>query len=30
MSDDRWRGLDRDGLLGLLGRMLEIRRFEDE
>jgi TPP-dependent pyruvate/acetoin dehydrogenase alpha subunit len=30
MSDDRWRGLDRDGLLGLLGRMLEIRGFEDD
>ncbi len=30
MSDDRWRGLDRDELLGLLRRMLEIRLFEDE
>ena len=30
MSDDRWLGLDRDGLLGLLRRMIEIRRFEDE
>ncbi len=30
MSDDRWRGLDRDELLGLLQRMIEIRLFEDE
>jgi TPP-dependent pyruvate/acetoin dehydrogenase alpha subunit len=30
MSDERWRGLDGDGLLRLLGRMLEIRGFEDE
>jgi acetoin:2,6-dichlorophenolindophenol oxidoreductase subunit alpha len=30
MSADRWRGLDRDGLLALLARMLEIRGFEDE
>ena len=30
MSEDRWRGLDREGLLALLGRMIEIRLFEDE
>lgn len=30
MSDDRWGGLDRDRLLGLLQRMIEIRLFEDE
>ncbi|MEO9176204.1 MAG: thiamine pyrophosphate-dependent dehydrogenase E1 component subunit alpha [Gaiellales bacterium] len=30
MTEDRWRGLDGEGLLGLLGRMLEIRGFEDE
>src|SRR3954452_20929877 len=30
MSDDRWRGLDREGLLALLGRMLKIRLFEEE
>ena len=30
MSDDRWCGLDRDQLLGLLHRMIEIRLFEDE
>jgi acetoin:2,6-dichlorophenolindophenol oxidoreductase subunit alpha len=29
-DDDRWRGLDREGLLGLLQRMIEIRLFEDE
>jgi TPP-dependent pyruvate/acetoin dehydrogenase alpha subunit len=30
MSDDRWGGLDRDRLLGLLQGMIEIRLFEDE
>jgi acetoin:2,6-dichlorophenolindophenol oxidoreductase subunit alpha len=30
MGDDRWGGLDRDRLLGLLQRMIEIRLFEDE
>jgi acetoin:2,6-dichlorophenolindophenol oxidoreductase subunit alpha len=30
MSDDHWGGLDRDRLLGLLQRMIEIRLFEDE
>jgi acetoin:2,6-dichlorophenolindophenol oxidoreductase subunit alpha len=30
VSDERWRGLDREQLLGMLRRMIEIRLFENE